>query len=439
MKKGFVRKVFAGLLALSVLAVSLTGCIQNQGGGSSAPVSSAGENSADVSSAEKQNMELDYFHLGDWPEPIFTQAAEDYEAETGIHVNIEYGTWDGGYEKYLTMINSDTLPDGGFLYSQWTGEFYERGVINPIYQFGSQEFMDDFTDAVKESLNYTGDGVISYPFISSIRPYIYRPEVLEQAGVAVPEKIEDIVTVAQATHDAPNMYGYGLCAGRNKYTIETWLPIFWTLGGEMFNEDNTKAAFNSEAGVKATQMFSDLAQTAPEGYLTSDAILFENVFQEGKLSQLIYGGWVVPNLKNSHPEAEYAIVPALEGPNGEKVCLYVIDTMAIFTKDTDRAKALTGFFEFAKGDEKYFGQSYSDYNLVPDMKRQYDWAFASDNELVKAMIPCVDYARQQPMIPQWSQVTDIFSVELASVCSGQKTAEQAIADAEQQVNQLLSE
>jgi ABC-type glycerol-3-phosphate transport system substrate-binding protein len=434
-----ILKIISNVLAI-VLIVTLAACgdsKQQSLNDDEQQQSSAVSTQQTADAEEKKPMEINHLHLGDWVKPIFDVASKDFFDQTGIKVNIQYSPWDGAHDKYLTLINSNSLPDTGFIFQEWTGEFYERGVTIPVDKYISENFKNDILDNVKKNLTYK-DNLMGVPFISSIRPYIYRADIFEENGIEPPQTFEDIVEIANKLNSPPDMYGYGLCAGRNKYTVEFFLEIFWAYGGKLLNDDETKVLFNSPEGVAALKIFKELSKTAPEGYLTSDGILPENVFQAGNIPQMIHGCWIIPPLKEKLPNAKIGIVPNIEGPTGGKASLYVIDSLSLFTKDEEKAKACMSWIEFFKSDEKYLGDSYRDFTLPPDLKSQNNWKFINENEIIKAILPCLEYGQSKPFTPMWSKIEDELSMAIAKVCTDKASPEQALAEAEKASNEALA-
>lgn len=386
---------------------------------------------------EKESTEIDtisYIHLGDWAKPILENAAQDFFAETGVEVEMQFWPWDGAREKYVTLISSDSLADCGQGYQEWLGEFVARRAVVPVEDYISDEFKKKILPSALENLTYNGK-LYANPFITSIRSFLYRKDVFEAKGVPEPETFDDILKAASMVFNPPEMYGYGMSAGRNKYTTQFFLYIFWPYGGKLLNDDGKTVAFNSEAGIAAMEMFKKLSVYAPEGYINADGQLSEGVFTSGNLAMMIEGPWVYNQLLATVPEAEIGVVPSIQGPDGGRGNLYVVDALYLFNEET--ASICQDWFEFYKSDEQYLGQAYNDFGLIPDMTVHMDWEFMQSNELVKMYAPAVAYGKSRPMIPQWSQIEDILNIAIQKVCLGVLSPVDALAEAEKNANEAL--
>jgi multiple sugar transport system substrate-binding protein len=385
---------------------------------------------------EESAKEISYIHLGDWAKPILEEAAEDFKATTGVTVTMQFWPWDGAHDKYVTLIESGALADCGQGFQEWLGEFHERGAIVPTEDYISNNFKSQIMDSARENLIYKGE-LYATPFITSIRCLLYRKDVFDEAGIAEPKNFNDILSAAKKLHSPPEMHGYALCAGRNKFTTQFFLYIFWPYGGKLLNEDGTKVAFNSPEGIAALKMFKELSKYAPEGYINSDGQLMENIFTSGNLAMQIEGPWVYNQLLENVPDAELKVVPSIEGPEGKKGNLYVVDALYLFNEK--KASTSQKWFEFYKLDEKYLGKAYNDFGLIPDMKYHMDWEFMQKNKLVQLYAPAVEYGISRPMIPEWSKIEDALNVAIQKVCLGELTAEEALKEAEQTANNALNQ
>ena len=100
------------------------------------------------------------------------------------------------------------------------------------------------------------------------RTMAYRRDMFEQAGLdpnKPPKTLDELVEYAKKlTKDTngdgePEVYGLGMYFGPSRATIELYFaPVLWYFGGDLWDAKAKKAAFASEAGVKAAQWLYDL-------------------------------------------------------------------------------------------------------------------------------------------------------------------------------------
>ncbi len=429
-----MKKTAIVLFAIVLLAAAMVLTACSNPAKSQAPGESMGQAAGQESGGKV--TEITYTHLGDWAKPGLEKAAKDFEAETGIKVNLQFFPFQDAYEKYLTLIQSDTMPDAGMGFSDFAGEFYERGAILPLEDLISQEYKADIQDSLVEMCTYKGH-LAAVPFAMSVRMPMYRADVFEREGIKAPKTTSDLLAAAQVLYNPPEMYGYGLCSARNKNSAEFYMELLWPMGGELMNEDDTKVAFNSPEGIEAMKLFLELAKTAPEGYQTSDIYLGENAFTAGNLALINGGMWVVPPLMEANPEAEVGYVPKLTGPGGHSGNLIIADFIYVFdNKDSARAKAAMEWIEFFKSDEAYLGKSFVEYGFAPDLKSHSGWEFMQ-NETADVVSAAAECGKGYPLTPAWPQISDALSVAVGKVCAGQATPEEALDEAEKLCNEAI--
>lgn len=423
----------SGIALFAALVMILTAC--------SSPADPPAEDVKQQSQAESQSpeekvTEITYTHLGDWAKPGLEEAAKDFEAQTGIKVNLQFFPFQDAYEKYLTLIQSDTMPDAGMGFSDFAGEFYERGAVMPLEELISDGYKEDIQESLLEMCTYKGH-LVAVPFAMSVRMPMYRADVFEKAGLEAPDTTDKLLASAKALYDPPSMYGYGLCSARNKNSAEFYMELLWPMGGELMNEDDTKVAFNSPEGIEAMKLFKELADTAPEGYQTSDIYLGENSFTAGNLALINGGMWVVPPLLEANPEAKVGYVPKMTGPEGDSGNLIIADFIYVFDNgDKAKAKAAMEWVEFFKSDEKYLGKSFVEYGFAPDLKSHSNWEFMQ-NDTAEMVSQAAECGKGYPLTPAWPQISDALSVAVGKVCAGQATPEEALEEAEKLCNEAI--
>jgi len=105
------------------------------------------------------------------------------------------------------------------------------------------------------------DRLYGMPVEGEVTIHIYRADVYEKFGLAVPESFEELRITAQKTHQPEkNLAGIVLRgfrgAGQNMYI---WPSIFRAWGGEWFDR-NGRPSVNSKAGIEALEWYVDVLQ-----------------------------------------------------------------------------------------------------------------------------------------------------------------------------------
>ena len=142
---------------------------------------------------------------------------------------------------------------------------------------------------------------------------VYNKKLFDAAGVAYPTANwtwDDFRSAAKKLTDAgKKQYGWAYVADGSEDTTWRWLAMLWQAGGELLSPDGTKTAFDSPAGLKATQLLHDMAVTDKSVYLDQGNGNYLNLFNSGKIAMLWTGPW---DLSSINPDVSYGtqILPA---------------------------------------------------------------------------------------------------------------------------------
>src|SRR5207253_2348231 len=89
-------------------------------------------------------------------------------------------------------------------------------------------------------------------------------------------------------------------------TVWEYEAMLWEAGGEILSSDNSKAAFNSAAGVRALTMLQQIRQDGSM-YMDfhPDAGQSETLFNSGKVGMIITGPWDLASFPNAKFGVQY--------------------------------------------------------------------------------------------------------------------------------------
>ena len=246
-----IMKKFIALVLISVMVVALiTSC-------SGTP-------------ADKENEPGVVKNLKLWMPPFGTTEALDkdfwaqeminFETENNAKVAIEITPWDNYEEKYLTGISSGNGPDIGYMYMEMISDFIDMKALEPFDSY--------LTDDDKDNYLYLDKGFVQgkqymLPIIvGNPRIIVANMDILAKSGItSVPKTWDKFIEVGQQIQkDSPDVYVFLQAWGEPAMGAMNALyyPYLWQAGGDLFNDDGTKAIFNSSEGLKAAQFLYDL-------------------------------------------------------------------------------------------------------------------------------------------------------------------------------------
>lgn len=219
---------------------------------------------------------------------VWGEILKPFEEENNAQVSIEIVPWSNYEEKYLTGISSGQGPDVGYMYMEMINDYIKAGAITPFDEYLTAEDKDNFY--------YLDKGVIdgkqyAMPIVvGSARVMFYNKAILDEAGIGeVPKTWEQFKEACQKVADVGKTPFLQQWGDKSKGAMNAiFFPYLWQAGGEIFNEDGTAAAFDSEAGLRAAQFLADLRFT--DGFMPESitSMSEDQVFGEFKAGNVAF-------------------------------------------------------------------------------------------------------------------------------------------------------
>jgi ABC-type glycerol-3-phosphate transport system substrate-binding protein len=208
--------------------------------------------------------------------PQVQQVVDEWNAEHP-DIQIEYeGIPSADYRtKLLAAVAGGTAPDIVGLDVAIMPQYSGLDALLPLDDYISDDLRADFPEGLWFSSIFDGQ-TVAVPWWSDPSAMFYNIDLFEQAGVEPPETWEELKAAAAAISDLSDDAENDIFGATNVVIVPgnlfTWLPYFWGAGGELLDENNC-AAFNTEAGAGAMQLWVDIVQA---GDMPRSAIYGEN-------------------------------------------------------------------------------------------------------------------------------------------------------------------
>ena len=213
------KKVLALIMASVLGAAALAGCAATTAAPAAAPAAEEKkeEEAAPAGEAEEAEAEaeepaaaadstgvtISFMH--DWPEYTeeFQKMADDFEAETGIHVDIQIITWDILTETLLTDFASGEVPDVACCWSNQMGSFNSMGMVydlTPYMDENDSEWRNSLLKAGVD-LGTVGGKVFAVPYRTTQTVICYNKTVFDENGWTAPASLEEFEAELQEMVD----------------------------------------------------------------------------------------------------------------------------------------------------------------------------------------------------------------------------------------------
>ena len=236
---------------------------------------------------------------------------------------------------------------------------------------------------------------------------------------------------------------YGKTSGQN---LMIWFNYLWGAGGDLLDAKG-QPAFNSPAGISATQAYIDVllkhkaAPSASSSFNETDAV---NSVAQGKSAMVPVWWWryaslVDPKVSTLKPEqVAFAPLPSMPGkPN----TTYTNTWFYGINKNSKKKAAAMEFLTWLSNPEiersVLLDRSMNEVvamqtqNLIDaDVNLRYKGMHVFGAQALKG-------AKGTPLFPQWPQVSDILEASISELASGKAQVKSTLDDAASRVRKAM--
>jgi len=383
------------------------------------------------------------------------KVAEAYTAETGVNLN-----WVSLEEGVLReQVTSDTATGGGQydiinIGMQEAPIWGKAGWIEPL-NFSDEYDLEDILPAMREGLSADGQ-LYAAPFYGESSMLMYRKDLTDAAGVTIADNDswDNIEAAAAAIHN-PDAGVYGICLrgkpgwGDGMAYVTTMANSF---GAAWFDKDMHPTLETPEWNAALTQYVRLLNTYGPPG---SEGNSFNEIlalYNEGKC-----GMWIDATIAASFltvPGVAYAQAPNAGNPVGAN---WLWAWALAIPAGSPNAEESQKFIEWATskayvqavGNHPDFG-----WGSVPTGQRASTYAipeFLAAAPFAAAEMAAIDSAApgatdlkpyvgvQFVAIPEFPEVGNAVSQEIAAALSGAKSVEEALAAGQAAADAIMKE
>lgn len=379
------------------------------------------------------------------------QAARDYEAQTGIRVQIAEFPYANLFEKELVdSKNATGAYDLIMLDDPWFPRFATEGLLTdlaPLYQKRNQAGPDaDFVPASIALCKhpYESGALYALPYVGNSQLFFYRKDLFDKHGLKAPATWEDVLTGASLIDERERtgspgggrVYGYVMRAAQGNAVVADFMPIFWAFGAEMFDAGG-KPTVDSEEAVAALRFMLELGKHAPPGYASFNADEVSAHLLQGTAAMSI--NWP-------------AWISAFNDPQKSKVIGLVQITTMPGAKSSGRAEIGNWLIAIPKGARN--SEAAFDFLLwaisAEQMKKSAlrgnpptRRSVFNDAELMAkfpsypVQLSSLESSRPRPRTPLWNEIENAFGIFLSKANSGQLSAEEAMRQANAEIAKII--
>lgn len=375
--------------------------------------------------------------------PTLEQLTSDFNASqpnVTVHLQVypDYGTL---RTKTLAALAAGSPPDLSQAYPDWAAKYQQSSALADLTPYVSAKDglsasdLKDIWSSLLES-GKVGGKQYMLPFNKSVNVLYYNPTLFAQAGISDPPKTWD-----EFAADAKKLTGgdhWGTDASNSLETIfEGQIRDY---GGTLLSADGKKATFNSDAGVKALQVWIDMAQKDKSahllnGYDDADYGSGHEAMSIGTIAGYSYKQKAI----GSRFQMTTAGLPG--GPSGEHDLIQGTNLVVFSHAGKDVQQGAFQYIKYLLS--KSATETWSEKTgYMPVRKSAYEdmkQSFYPQNSILQVAPAQLPTAVSTPSVSFWQEASGDLAIELANAVSGKKSAKQALDDAAKQVNDLAAQ
>ncbi|MDE0110780.1 MAG: sugar ABC transporter substrate-binding protein [Albidovulum sp.] len=377
--------------------------------------------------------------------------ADDFEAESGIKANIDVIGQDV-FENRITLSFTGATGDIDVVHTPviQVQRWVAAGWLKPITEeVDAMPGKDDILAGPLDAYLINGERW-ALPFMAGAGLMTYRKDLLDAAGLDVPETWEEMLEVAAAIHNEDTAAIALRAVPGQGFNMFIFPMIMRAYGGKFFEDyvnGDLTPAINSPENLEALNIYIKLLnEYAPQGAGNFNFAEVNAAAQNGQIVFAVEGTGVVSQIVNPEKskfarETGLALPPG--GPAGRSPAI-AVHGLGI-PASAENPDAAAKFIEWAVSTETVtkisLAQPFPDFTngTVADNADVIAKYADVHPDFLRLRVEALDLAigHYRPLIPEWPALGAAIGENINAAVNGLMSPEDALAAAEQEMADIL--
>ncbi len=429
-------KVQSRLIAAAVagaMTLSLSACGRDAG-------NSGGENSGDPGKSSAAGSDiasgpatgsLDVWAMGVEGEKLPELVKKFEDENPDVTINVTAVPWESAHDKFTAAIAAGTTPDVAQVGTTWMGEFVGLDALDATPGLIDA---DQFFEGAQATTMVDGTSY-AVPWYVETRLVYYRTDIAKAAGITdVPKDWDALKDMANKMQQQDGVdWGINLQPGGTG-SWQTVLPLMWSNGGAVTDDDVTKFTFNTPENAEALayyqSFFSEkIANSAPTEGMT------ETQFADGSVPMFISGPWMMGSVEAAGGEGFADKYDVFEMPVKKSSASFIGGSNLAVFKASDNRDAAWKLVEYLTDAQTQVSWFEISTDLPAVQSAWEDDALQADEKLAKFGTQ-LESAFAPPSISTWEQVADQLDGEVEKVTKTGADPAEALANVQKQATSI---
>ncbi|OCA85880.1 ABC transporter substrate-binding protein [Bacillus sp. FJAT-27225] len=324
----------------------------------------------------------------------------------------------------------------------------DQGVIEQVDDLYTKDELKDFYPNALDAYKYDGK-LYGVPNSMTVHTMLLNLDLFKERGVEPPANGEwtwdefldaaEKLTFDRDGDGKTDVFGFSTYILPGYY--EAW-PFFYIDGGSPLSKDMKKFTFNSPEAVDAIQRLADLKlkdKVSPESSGGADVGGTFQAWaneQQRTVAMQPWATWAIGAAQGKYP-TNFAVANYPTGKTGEPVTIGGVGGWTMFHQEDKGKKKMVGeFMKFINTTDEQFTMAQK-YGTFPARISTADKDPYKDNPQMARAQEMSSQVVMLPRHPEWKKIDEAIQTELQLVFNGEKTAKQAMDDAQKKVDELL--
>lgn len=236
--------------------------------------------------------------------------ADEFEAEhPDVNITIEAFSWDEFQTKWTTGLAAGQVPDLSSALPNQVVEMINVDALAPIDDVVDEIGRDRFAKAALAE--GTKDGVsYSIPLYSHAQVMWYRKDLLEAAGLEIPETWDELKEAAVALTNG-DQFGLSVPMGTNDFIATRFLNLYMQSAGESLLTKDGHANLTSKTAIDGIEYWVDMyKKTSPAGSVNYNVLDQATLYYQGKTAFDFNSGFQISGVLAASPQLADEIAAA---------------------------------------------------------------------------------------------------------------------------------
>src|SRR5690606_34186155 len=232
-----------------------------------------------------------------------------FEEASGITIRLESDFEDQLSQRPQIGLTGGTAEADVFMFRplQEGLLFEQNGWVADLTEFAANDAqwnLDDWQPGPMGTVT-SGEVLFGLPIVTERQALYYRKDLLEEAGLEVPQTLDDLAAAVETLHDPDNgLYGIVL-RGQRSAAVTQFSSFLYSFGGGWFDEEGNSTVSEPEA-IQTYQYYGDMLRNyGPPGTLNMSWPQAIAVFAQGQAAFYLDADILYTNVTN--PETSLVV------------------------------------------------------------------------------------------------------------------------------------